>query len=436
MADLGKGGNSNIYATGAGYPPLASMELITTEEGDNLYGINSEYGHEDFGYDIAAQSPSMPTSPNGYSYPNATLDAKIALRDWLAYTYGCTNPVGGHVGTPISGGDDIYASSAYCGSAAAASSLSALNTAWGTSYTTWSTSDTNGEAGIKTGGGKAVCTVSGSPYSCCSGSGTGTCSAYSSFGTGTGMLDEDGNDILSSASKSSCSKIMVLNSWAANAQIETDLHNFVAYFAQTYGQKLSAGWEPSNIGGPHPPIFVPIYDGPSYAYAAIAPYADGFWIEPTGNTNFGNLPDLQRIIAASSVTGGKSMPLIIADYSSAQLDSPWSADPAPYTNIASTQGSRGSQIATWWASAIHQQDANNKHVVVGLEHWNYYDQANEKTNLGFVTTDHDNPYDGSADIANGEAQNYGDAITPIANFLNAGICDRSTSPNSPLNRRQ
>jgi hypothetical protein len=69
-------------------------------------------------------------------------------------------------------------------------------------------------------------------------------------------------------------------------------------------------------------------------------------------------------------------------------------------------------------------------VVVGLEHWGFYDQANENTNFGLVTTDHDNPYDSSADIANGEAANYGDAITPIKTFLTAEICDPRTALHS------
>jgi len=382
-----------------GLPAVANMEFITTEEADNLYGLDNQYNHEDFGYDIAAQSPMQTVSPNGYAYPNATLDAKIALRDWLAYTYGCVNPVGGGIGTPIAAGDDIYPSSAYCGSANAASALGALNTAWGTSYTTWSTSDSGGEAGIKAG-------------------------RYSAYGKGTGMLDENGSHVASAAAQASCGTIMVLKSWTARPQIETDLHNFVAYFAQTYAQKMSAAWAQSAVQ-PHPPIFDPIYDGPDYVYKAVAPYFDGIWINPAGaSASSGyvdSATDLQRIIADASVTGGKSEPIIVGDYSLAQPDSPWSAYPT--ASWASTQQGRGNMMASWWASAIHQQDANGKYVVVGLEHWGLYDQANEHANLGLVTTDHDNAYDGSADIANGEARNYGDVITPIKTFLTAGICD-------------
>ncbi|MHB2029611.1 MAG: hypothetical protein ACYCPT_12460, partial [Acidimicrobiales bacterium] len=384
-----------------GFPAVANMEFITTEEADNLYGLDNQYTHEDFGYDIAAHDPAVPTSPSGYNYPNATLDAKIALRDWLAHTYGCANPVGGGIGTPIPVGDDIYPSSAYCGSTNATDALSALNTAWGTSYTTWSTSDSRGEAGIKAG-------------------------TYSAYGKGTGMLDENGSHVASAAAQASCGTIMVLESWTATPQIETDLHNFVAYFAQTYAQKLSAAWAQSAVQ-PHPPIFDPIYDGPDYVYKAVAPYFDGIWVNPVAGTTTPNVADLQRIIADASVTGGKSEPIVIGDYGNAQPDSPFSAYPAEGDPQSPTQGARGTAMVSWWTNALHQQDANRKYVVVGLEHWGLYDQANENANLGLVTTDHDNPYDGSADIANGEARNYGDVITPIKTFLTAGICDPHTA---------
>jgi hypothetical protein len=63
-----------------GLPAVANMQFITTEEADNLCGLDSQY-HEDFGYDIAAQTPMQTVSPNGYAYPNKIVDAKIALRD-------------------------------------------------------------------------------------------------------------------------------------------------------------------------------------------------------------------------------------------------------------------------------------------------------------------------------------------------------------------
>jgi hypothetical protein len=395
MADLGTGGNDNINSLASA---VGNFTWVVSEEGDDMYGLNNVYAHEDFAADIMNHTPMQSTSPNSpsYNYPNKTLDAKIALRDYLANEYGCSNP-GGGIGTPMSAGDDLYPSTAYCGSSAASSSLSALNNAWHTSYTTWSTSDAGGEAGIKNG-------------------------TYASYGTGTGFLDENGAHIVGSSYQSNCSLnggLLATNAWTAYPQIEADLHNYIIYFAQTYAQKLSAAWaQPSAT--PHPPIFIPLYTAPSYIYAAITPYFDGFWVNPEIVNGSYSLTDLQRIIAAASVPGGKSMPLIIADYSTANPDSPFSQTPGAQYN---TQADRGAGLVSWWTSAIHQKDANGTYVIVGLEHWSFYDSDSESTNFGLVTSDHDNPYDGSADIANGEESNYGDAITPISDFLNAGICD-------------
>ena len=80
-------------------------------------------------------------------------------------------------------------------------------------------------------------------------------------------------------------------------------------------------------------------------------------------------------------------------------------------------------MVSWWQIISHQLDVNSKYVIVGVEHRSLYDSDSEQTNFGLVTSDHDNPYDGSANIANGETADYGDAITPIRKFLTGGLCD-------------
>ena len=114
------------------------------EEGDDPYGINN-LQHEDFGYILAASNPNMPSSyAQGYTYSDQTLYSKLALRDFLAKEYG---------------------------------NIGALNVAWGTSYTTFDTSDPSGDVGISNG-------------------------SYASYGTGSGLLDENGAHLL--AARQSC----------------------------------------------------------------------------------------------------------------------------------------------------------------------------------------------------------------------------------------
>jgi hypothetical protein len=338
-------------------PSLSNAILIIPEEGDDPYGINNQ-SHEDFGYILAASNPNMPASyAQGYNYTDQTLYAKLALRDFLAAEYG---------------------------------TVAALNKAWGTTYTTFDTSDPDGDAGIANG-------------------------AYNSYGSGSGLLDENGSHLL--ASGQNCSHVTGTDVWwpTSYPAIGTDLHNFVALFSSTYAQKLISAWSQLT---PRPPIFLPLYNGPSYVYSAIAPSlsnGDGFWVSPSELTS-----EVERIIAAAPGT-----PIIIGDYSSANPDSPMSSDPCTSqpSECYATQDTRGAGMVAFWQSALHLTDVNGRHTVVGLEHWGLYDQDTQATNLGLVSADHDNPYDGSANIANGEPGNYGDAISAITNYLTGGICD-------------
>ena len=348
---------ADIAAMNSYGPSLKNAILIVTEEADDLYGINRTT-HEDFGYIVAASNPNMPSSyTDGYSYSDQTLYAKMALRDFLATEY---------------------------------TTIAALNSAWGTSYTTFGTSDPNGDAGISNG-------------------------TYHSYGTGTGLLDENGSHLIKPGEI--CSQMSSLNTWwpSAHPAVGSDLHNFVQYFAATYAQKIMSAWTQLTR---RPPVFLPIYEGPSYVYSAIAPYlhdGDGLWIAP-----FEQVSEVQRIIAAAPKT-----PIIVADYAQANPDSPMIGHPCTQQagDCYNSQELRGAGMVSYWQNTLHLKDATGRYTVVGLEHWGLYDQYNESGNFGLVTADHDNPYDGSADMAHGEPGNYGDSLTSIADFLNAGICD-------------
>jgi hypothetical protein len=471
-------GAANAYMSLVGSPSFfnnfnSNTMMIITEEADDLFGLDSVNTHEDLGFTVVNANPRQDTSASGsYSYTDHAVYAKLALRDFLANKYGCT----GSADPSVSG---------YCGASAAAAALAAFNTAWygNQIYTTWNTSDSGGLAGLHAG-------------------------SYASYGTGTGFLDENGAHTLSAAAKSNCNNITANDPWTASPTIKTDLHNYVVSFAQTYAQKLSAAWAQSAVSS-HPPIFLPLYDGPSYVYTAVAPYFDGFWIAPSPFTTNNTLGHVQQIIAASSVAG-KSMPIIFGDYSSANPDSPFSGSSGGGT-LYPSQPAKGAGMVSLWKSVLGQKDVNGKYVVVGVEHWPYYDQVSEGWDGGVATADGDNPYDGSASVATATTSTlwqanhtytapsliydgtnyqalsggltgsctsgastpvwgakmgqsttdgtciwrnegsytlkpeagipntatlpgkaYGDAITPIANFLSAGICDPGTPPPPPF----
>jgi Putative Ig domain len=338
--------------------------FVMVEEGDTMFEVNSVLTHADFGVIATNANPVQTTSVDGgYTYPDKAVYTKFAERDFLANEYGC------------SGSADPAAGN-YCGSGPAASALAALNAAWfgSTVYTTWNTSCSGGITSIHNG-------------------------SYSCYGTGTGFLDENGTHTLSSATKTSC-RVYPNDPWPASAAIKTDTHAFATYFAAEYAQEEAAAWAQPAMQ-PHPPIVMPNYDGPSYTYTAMAPYYDAFYINPnayeTGGQQ-GRVAMTQRVIAASSVPGGKSMPIIWADYSAANPDSFYhtSQDCNPCYNLRQDEGNG---MVSDWQQILPLQDVNGKYVITGIEHWAYYDSPGEQWSSGLVTTFGDNLYDGSASIA-------------------------------------
>jgi uncharacterized repeat protein (TIGR03803 family) len=352
--------------------------IVVPDEADFLFGLdqanNPSNAHPDIGLMIAANNPmvikSRPGSPyyqsGNYTYPDKELYAKQALRDYLEAEYG--------------------------------SSLAALNTAWGTNYTTWDTSDPGGLAGITDGtyqswGGNAACSASGNPYACCTGNGTGSCTQ------GTGFLDENGNKLIK-AGQSCGGKTgngpQETDSWSSPAQIQTDIDTFVAALAATYAQELRSAWLAA-CGTTCPPMALPAYDGPwngtAGVYAAMAPYADLFWIAPSWYLTVGAYTaEVQNII---NNDGGK--PVIVANYFRANPNS-WvtvGCDAGSGLDCQTTQDLRGSFTVNFNQGSLSLKNPDGKYAVVGLEHWALYDSHTEGRDFGMFTPN-DNGYDGSA----------------------------------------
>jgi len=366
--------------------PMDRFMFFVADEADYLFGLNSTGYHADLGYVVAANSPMVKTSPvrlgGTYNYPDATLYAKLALRDFLAAKYGCA-------------GSADPAAINYCGATDAGKALGAVNAAWGTSYTTWNTSDAGGLAGIKAG-------------------------TYASYGTGTGFLDENGEHIVAQAQRSHCGGhsgvgLTDADPWSTVPQIATDVHEYVTYFATTYAQIMRDAYS-SQCGAKLPPLFIPIYGGPNAVYTAMAPYFDGFWINPTSASN-ANVALIQRIVDAA---GGK--PVIVADYMTANPDSQIGGTCTGSSICYASQANRGAGMVAHWKQQLAVKNPQNRFAVIGLEHWSFYDSKKENADFGLVSFN-DNPYDGTATTAHGELANHGDAITPIKTYLNGGICD-------------
>ena len=374
--------------------------IAVPDEADFLFGLdqanNPSNAHPDIGLIIAANNPMMiksrPGSPyyqsGNYTYPDKELYAKQALRDYLEAEYG--------------------------------SSLAALNTAWGTNYTTWDTSDTAGLAGITNGtyeswGGNAACSASGTPYACCTGSGTGSCTQ------GTGLLDENGSHLIK-AGQSCGGKTgngpQETDSWSSPAQIQTDIDAFVAALAGKYAQQLKSAWVAA-CGSTCPPLALPVYDGPwngtSGVYAAMAPSVDLFWIAPSWYPTLnGYTAEVQNII---NNDGGK--PVIVANYFRANPNS-WvtaGCDGGSGLDCQTTQDLRGAFTVNFNQGSLRLKNPTGKYAVVGFEHWSLYDSHTEGRDFGLFTPN-DNAYDGSAAST---AVSSG-SCTTSTNYTQPAIC--------------
>lgn len=97
-------------------------------------------------------------------------------------------------------------------------------------------------------------------------------------------------------------------------------------------------------------------------------------------------------------------------------------DPVPNLWMPITQEQRGSQYAKYLDEMIDLQAANGDYMLLGYSHYSFFDWSwtnagPEERNFGFMSVNA-NLYDGSATIANGEIQDCGDFVTPVAAKLN------------------
>ena len=250
------------------------------EEADQLFGMNST-NHDHLGYITISQNPyKSKNNSNTISYTDTKLYSKYALRDFLRYRYKDQNE-NLSVFTTDSATVPFYIYS-ISPSGGELKALQNLNAAWGTNYTTWDTSSGNFLDGTN------------------------------AYGLGTGFMDENGKNILYGG----VCKIGYNGSFTNPSfpNLRQDLDDFVAFFSEKYAKTLSSVL---NLVS-HPSTFLPLYNGPDYVYRAVAPYFDGFWVNPGGIINFssGVAENLLRIYNIVK------KPLIISDYAHGTIDSP------------------------------------------------------------------------------------------------------------------
>ena len=252
--------------------------FLVVDEADDLFGFD-KLTHTHMGFAVLSQNPYHPHSVKvpsaGLNYADPRLFAKYALRDFLRDRYRADTE--SDVGSlPRFDFRRPIPQFEYAHDNASVAALARLNKAWNTSYTSWDT--TAGD--IRSGTG--------------------------AWGNGLGFMDENGR-----AAYSGTCALDYVQSAAKVAQgvaLWQDLDDFVAASVQRYGYTVRLAINSSHGEMAHTPVAFMIYDGPTWVYSQLAPYADLFVTSTT-------ISRLAEIYAASG------RPLVDTDYTTATPDS-------------------------------------------------------------------------------------------------------------------
>jgi hypothetical protein len=429
-------------------PKLNYLVGINSDDGDEMwgFGVGPEFalpGHTNvnLGLATAAMSPVQTANSSwGWVYVDTVIHSKTAWHDYLVAEYGTIN---------------------------------ALNSAWGSTYTTFDSSGTvvTGEP-IGSGNGATATfshtvnkltpsrysvqvLVAGVPVAGDIGNGnlwgpnsSGTVN-YSTgallitFSTapavgaaitvnyqangweiGTGLMDEDNRPTHQAWLGSDWTALSNANGTAA-----ADMNGFLFQIASKYFKichdDLKATFPNVLFLGPDTLITFGVPSSAPVLRAATL-YMDAF-VAGSGQSQF-----TQPMIDFVYQNWGDK-PYITTSFKSANADSALSAFSDAGTNGYLTQSSRGQAYYNNMASLLSATvTATGSHPYIGMQWWDYLDNWGEKINWG-LKTDNDNAYDGHEAVqaivacsaplqmytCGGEHANYGDVITPVkaANLL-------------------
>ena len=321
---------------------------VATDDADNMqgFGPGTDVPSADgviavhIGWLAVAVSPTKTSSTKyGVSYSDPTVYTKKALHDFLVQKYN--------------------------------NSIAALNTAWGSNYTTFDSA-----------GG---------------------------WGTGTGLMDEDGRHTAWLGTTDGTLQ-------NASAGVVTDLNAFLGQYAQQYFS-VTAGAVRKYM--PHSLVFGPAsLNGHGGVTRAPVLQAAGQYLDVLS----GGATSQQALDLTLKSFGDK--PMVTWEGTYANADSDLAGYPNPGIKAYTTQAARGQAYAARANFLFNTATSSGSYTVIGLNWWAWEDSWGEKTNWGLVTFI-DNAYDGKEDIVakgknsrsyatGGERRNYGDFVSYVA----------------------
>lgn len=353
--------STNIHGT-IGFPAAEYQSPwvvgVITDELDELKGFGNRQTHPHLGWMTLATAPTQTTGTLfgvTYTYSDTTVYSKLALRDFLSTRYNA--------------------------------SLSSLNLAWGSNYTSWDSA-----------GG---------------------------WGLGTGLLDENGKHTWMGSN---------LTLAGETPTMQKDLDDFLLLIAQKYFQVCHDAIRAVDTN--HLIVGPDVVAGPDtrpQVLQAAAQYLDAFLVNPH------HLADTVNPVADTYNQTGR--PFIGASkVFLAEPDSPLAANPTttPCCNASlnTTQAARGQAYTGYLQALLQLRGTDGVYPVIGYSWWALADNFAEKANYGLVTTK-DNAYDAIEAVmatgvdangftTGGEIANYGDSLTAIR-VANQGLLNSLTN---------
>jgi len=363
----------------------AEYNWIHSSHSDYLVGMNFDDTDELFGFGAGVDFEAL---DNG----NLVTGMAHAHLGWVVLNTPEAQSSGTDAdGNPITYSDTtVYSKQAFSTfmSSRYSGNIALLNAAWGSSYTTF------GSAG--------------------------------GWGSGTGLLDENGSHKWVGADPYGLT--------GETATMQADLNAFLVYFAEQYFSTIKTALHnaapgvlylgPTNLGGWGAPARAQILQ-------AAGQYLDIIAISsiPTGCLSCTD--DQARI--DFMYTNGGDKPWINWEGFLGQPDSYMSPYPPTDTSYpqTSSQAAKGALFQTMVNAQLSAKDtATGTYRIVGYKWWQYYDDRGEESNWGLVTR-RDNAYDGKAAVigvgkdswgfpTGGELGSYGDFLDDVTG-ANIGV---------------
>lgn len=371
------GSGIHSVVTGAHNDYLTMITIDESDQTGGMFGPGPDYPPAGIALGGHAAWVTLATAPtqsgtnsssrqnwlNGGTYSNTTVYTKQELSTWLSTRY--------------------------------AGSITALNDAWGSSYTTFG------------------------------GSGAG-------WGVGSGILDEDGT--CPSRGTKACWMGNDVTLAGETATMQADMSAFYSLYLDQYFSVMQAQWHNPTYGAPGIMLTMQLggFSSPprKEALAEGAKYLDlielsGIPITPWQCIQNGGCANSQtELNFIAQYAGG------VPWWNWEGIDAnPDSAEPYTTTSPYTTQAQRSAGFQGMMTGMVNAKDtATGTYNIVGYMWWDMFDMDGEKKNWGLVTP-LDNPYDGkSATIkgvngnngkdqwghpTGGEAANYGDFIDGV-----------------------